>query len=139
MAPLTVELVSPERTLWEGEARMVVARTIGGGDIAFLPGHVPFLGALDTHPVAIFAPEGQDHEGRSVTMIAVLGGFVSVAGDKVTVLSDQAELADEIDPGLVRMSLQTAEAALRADNTDEAALLQLSEAQARLRTIGELT
>ena len=43
--PFLVELVSPERILFEGEAVMVVARTTGG-DIAFLPGHVPYLGAL---------------------------------------------------------------------------------------------
>ena len=42
---MKVELVSPERVLFQGEADMVVART-ANGEIAFLPGHVPFLGAL---------------------------------------------------------------------------------------------
>ena len=48
MATVTmqVELVSPERVLFSGEATMVILRTLGGGDIAFLPGHAPFLGAL---------------------------------------------------------------------------------------------
>ncbi len=44
---LQVQLVSPEQILFEGEAEMVVGRTVGGGEIAFLPGHAPFLGALD--------------------------------------------------------------------------------------------
>ena len=44
---LHVELVSPERILWTGEAEMVSARTVGGGEIAFLTGHAPFVGALD--------------------------------------------------------------------------------------------
>jgi F-type H+-transporting ATPase subunit epsilon len=44
--PMHVELVSPERVLLSTEATMVMARTIGGGDIAFLPGHAPFIGAL---------------------------------------------------------------------------------------------
>ena len=39
---LQVELVSPEGILFEGEADMVIARTVGGGDIAFLTGHVPY-------------------------------------------------------------------------------------------------
>ena len=37
--PLQVELVSPERLLYSGEADQVIARTVGGGDIAFLAGH----------------------------------------------------------------------------------------------------
>ena len=50
---LRVELVSPERILFTGDAEMVICRTIGGGDIAFLTGHAPFLGALDIWPVRI--------------------------------------------------------------------------------------
>ena len=54
--PMQVDLVSPERILYEGEADMVLARTVGGGDIAFLPGHSPFVGALDIAPVTIRTP-----------------------------------------------------------------------------------
>ena len=43
---LQVELVSPEGIAYSGEAEMVVARTVDGGDIAFQPGHVPFIGVL---------------------------------------------------------------------------------------------
>jgi len=42
--PLQVELVSPERILYSGEADMVVCRTVSGGEIAFLTGHAPFVG-----------------------------------------------------------------------------------------------
>ena len=45
-ATLRVEVVSPERVLFSGEARQVITRTVGGGEIAFLPGHSAFLGAL---------------------------------------------------------------------------------------------
>ena len=41
-----VEVVSPERVLFSGEATQVITRTLGGGEIAFLSGHAPFLGAL---------------------------------------------------------------------------------------------
>ena len=41
-----VELVSPEGIAYSGEAEMVIARTVGGGEIAFQPGHVPFIGVL---------------------------------------------------------------------------------------------
>ena len=51
----SVELVSPEQVLFAGEATMVIARTLGGGDIAFLPGHAPFLGALTENHTRIYA------------------------------------------------------------------------------------
>ena len=49
--PLQVELVSPERILFTGEADDGRRAHDGGGDIAFLPGHVPFIGTLDVYPV----------------------------------------------------------------------------------------
>ena len=57
---LHVEVVSPERILWTGEAQLVLARTIGGGDIAFLTGHAPFVGALDIHAVTVRAEDGTE-------------------------------------------------------------------------------
>ena len=71
---LEVQLVSPEKILFTGEARSVLARTIGGGDIAFLTGHAPFIGALDIHPVVVHLEDGDD------VVVAVHGGFVEVSG-----------------------------------------------------------
>jgi len=85
-----VELVSPERILYSGEAEMVVCRTIGGGEVAFLAGHAPFLAALEISRVKIKASGGE-------VVAAVHGGFVHVRDDKVIVLSDVAELPDQID------------------------------------------
>ncbi len=84
--PLEVQLVSPEKILFTGEAQMVVCRTLSGGDIAFLAGHVSFIGALGSHPVRIVPPSGAE------TVVDVDGGFVEVSDDKVTILSDAAEL-----------------------------------------------
>jgi F-type H+-transporting ATPase subunit epsilon len=85
---LQVELVSPEEILYSGEAEMVVVRTVGGGEIAFMTGHAPFLGALDQG-------EARIHEGGGrVQAINVNGGFVEVSHDKVTILSDEASLAE---------------------------------------------
>ena len=102
---LHVEVVSPERILWTGEARSVIARTIGGGDIAFLTGHAPFVGALDIHTVAVHAEDGDDE------VIAVHGGFVEVSNDRVTVLSDVAEVSSQIDVERARAAQERAEAA----------------------------
>ena len=83
---MTVEVVSPERVLFSGEATMVITRTLGGGEIAFLPGHAPFLGALAENHTRVFLVDG------STVDIAVHGGFVEVSNNKVSILSDAAEL-----------------------------------------------
>jgi F-type H+-transporting ATPase subunit epsilon len=111
---LSVELVSPERVVVETEADMVVARTIGGGDLAFMPGHAPFLGALATHTVTIFLPGG----GREVA--AVHGGFVSVNGDNVRILSNAAEVGSQIDAARATRAREAAEEALRHGHDVEA-------------------
>ena len=70
---------------------MVVARTTAG-EIAFLTGHVPFVGVLSgKSPVKIAMAEGP------VRVVAVHSGFVEVSHDNVTILSDVAELAEEVD------------------------------------------
>jgi F-type H+-transporting ATPase subunit epsilon len=128
---LRVELVSPERVLYSGEAAMVVCRTVGGGDVAFLPGHAPFLGALEIHAVRIIKPGG----GEEVA--AVHGGFVEVSNDRVTILSDVAELASQIDVERARRALERAEREV-AERDDAAAEAALRRAHVRLQVAGGL-
>ena len=85
-----VELVSPERKLFSGEATIVIARP-EGGDAAFLPGHAPFLGLLGVGPVTIRTADGREIKA------AIHGGFIEVRNNQVTILSDVAELSAEID------------------------------------------
>jgi len=58
---LRVELVSPERVLFSGEAKQVITRTLDGGEIAFLPGHIAFLGALTECHTRIYEKTKQEH------------------------------------------------------------------------------
>ena len=109
---MEVELVSPERILWTGEAEMVIARTTEG-DIAFLANHAPFIGALGIGTVTIEEPGGRQ------TKVAVHGGFVEVSHNKVTLLSDVAELASDIDVARAREAKERAEAALRQEHDVE--------------------
>jgi F-type H+-transporting ATPase subunit epsilon len=129
--PMQVELVSPERTLFTGEATMVQARTLGGGDIAFLSGHAPFIGALAVDQVVIRLTDGTDETA------AVHGGFVSVNDDHVKILSDLAELKSQIDVDRARRAQERAEASLRTteDAEADAALLR---ANARLKATDQL-
>lgn len=127
--PLQVDLVSPERTLLSVEAIMVQARTLGGGDIAFLPGHAPFIAALDTWTVTVRLTDGSDLSA------AVHGGFVEVSDDKVKILSDMAELSDQIDVDRARRDADRAEEAIRRGD-DVEAQAELQRAHARLRATG---
>lgn len=128
--PMQVELVSPERILYSGEATMVQARTIGGGDIAFLSGHAPFIGALDIDQVIIRTVDGDDQ------VAAVHGGFVSVNQNQVKILSDLAELQGNIDVTRARRAAEQAEDAVRRGD-DEHAQAALQRAHARLKAAGE--
>ena len=149
---LQVELVSPERILYSGQADMVIARTVGGGDIAFLTGHAPFVGALDIATLTIRS------SGEGDKLVAVHGGFVEVSssssgssgssgssagsdGDSavpettVTILSDVAELADQIDVDRARQARERAEAQLRAEHDGEVQAA-LQRAHVRLAVAG---
>ncbi len=82
---------------------MVIART-SEGDIGVLRGHAPLLSLLVDAAVEITTPEGVVHA-------AVDGGFISVAADRVSILSEHALLAEEIKIDEVRAELEAAEGA----------------------------
>ena len=54
---LRIELVSPERVVFEGDAELVIART-SDGEIGFQPGHVPFVGNLVSSVVRVALSDG---------------------------------------------------------------------------------
>jgi F-type H+-transporting ATPase subunit epsilon len=123
--------VSPERILFSGEADMVIARTLGGGELAFLTGHAPFVGALDIATVTVRTAEGDQ-------LVAVHGGFVEVSNDTVTILSDVAELADQIDVDRARAAQERAEQHAAADHDAEADAA-VKRAHVRLAAAGGFT
>jgi F-type H+-transporting ATPase subunit epsilon len=122
--PMQVELVSPERILYSGEAEMVICRSTDG-DIAFLADHAPFIGALEIGVVRIKTTGG----GEEVA--AVHGGFVEVRDNRVIILSDVAELASQIDVERARRQKDEAEEKLRQDH-DADCESQLRRAHVRL-------
>jgi F-type H+-transporting ATPase subunit epsilon len=126
----SVDLVSPERILFSGEAEMVTARTTDG-DIAFLTGHAEFLGLLVEWPVRIKLADGSEETA------AVHGGFVEVSQNRVIILSDLAEMASQIDVDRAHELKQWAEARL-AEEHDAEAEAALRRAHARLLLCAEL-
>ncbi|MFM8304715.1 MAG: ATP synthase F1 subunit epsilon [Actinomycetota bacterium] len=127
--PLHVEIVSPERVLYSGEGDMVVARA-ESGDIAFLPGHAPYIGALGVAAVRVLLPQSGEQAA------AVHGGFVNVSDDRVIVLSDVAELPEQIDVERARAAEARAREALRVDEHDQSAKEALARATVRLEVVG---
>ena len=130
---MQVEFVSPEDVLYSGEGDQVVARTRGGGEIAFLTGHEPFIGSLVPCEVRVTETSG------SVARFAVRGGFVSVVGPKVTVLSDFAIPAAEIDVAAARSELTEAQAAEQSDPNNPEVRMERQWAEVRLAAAGEGT
>ena len=122
-----VELVSPEAITYSGEAEMVIARTVEGGDIAFPPGHVPFIGVLAVWSVEVIRPDGD----RDV--FAVHRGFVQVAGTKISVLSDVSEKSTEIDTSRAQQAKENAESQLSQNSEDAEAADALARAELRLQ------
>ena len=122
---LHVELVAADRTVWSGEAIMVIARTTEG-DVGVLRNHAPLLSLLVDGVVDIQTADGD-------TLIAAVdAGFLSVANNRVSILSEHAELSHEIDVERARLELEQAEA---ADDEDGAMAVVVRRAEARIRAV----
>ena len=120
---LHVEVVSADRTVWSGDATRVIART-SEGDVGILPGHAPLLSLLVDGVVDVLTDEGE------TWVAAVSTGFISVAHNRVSILSEYAEASHDIDLEKARQELERARAT--GENPDEAvAAVRLAEAQIR--------
>ena len=83
-ANLTVEVVSPEKRVWSGEAKMISARTLEG-DIGVLPGQAPLLGVLVDGQVSIKVADGTTQDFN------IHGGFISVSNNRVSILGESTD------------------------------------------------
>jgi F-type H+-transporting ATPase subunit epsilon len=122
---LTVELVAADRTVWSGEATMVIAKTVDG-DIGVLRGHTPVLSLLSESVIEITAEDGH-------TVFAVAdGGFLSVANDRVSILSEHVELSTEVDVDEARAQLEDAKAGHWTDGSEQERHIRMAEARIRV-------
>ena len=122
---MQVELVAADRLVWSGEASMVIART-SEGDVGILPDHAPMLSLMVDGVVDVRTAEGE------TWLAAVNTGFLSVAGNRISILSEQAEMSHEIDLERARADLERARAAGEdADEAQEAAARAWAEARIR--------
>ena len=119
---LHVELVAADRLVWSGEATMVIARTTEG-DLGILPGHAPVLSVIIEGVVDVQTEDGQ------TWVAAVDAGFLSVANNRVSILSEHAEMSHEIDLEKARQDLERAKA---SGENDDAAAEAVRRAEARI-------
>lgn len=130
---LKLEIVTPERKVFDASVDSVTVPTLSG-EAGILPHHAPLISALKPG-ILSFTNKG------NVERLAVAGGFVEVSSDTVSVMTDLAENAAEIDVDAVRTEKDEAEKALAASSTssiDETANLRdrLDFANARLQLAG---
>jgi F-type H+-transporting ATPase subunit epsilon len=132
---LHVELLLPDRSLWSGEAGMVIAKTIDG-DIGIMPGHAPVFGILSPGSVVRIREVPGDESPGDVVRAAVRDGFLSVTANRVSILASSGELSGEVDAGAAQADLDAAtEAAGSSAAAEESP--DVRYARARLRAAGD--
>ena len=110
MATLHVELLMPDRSLWSGEAGMVIAKTIDG-DIGIMPGHSPVFGILSPGSLVRIREVPGDESPGDAVRAAVRDGFLSVTNDRVSILTSNGQIAADVDVPAARSDLDSATAA----------------------------
>ena len=125
MAEMQVEVVAVERKVWSGTAEFVFART-AVGEIGILPRHEPLIAQLTEAGMVRIDPT----DGESVRA-AVFGGFLSMDGEKLTILAEEAELGDEIDVSAAQQARD------QANEDDAEGRAAKARAEARLAAAGQ--
>src|SRR5256714_5918259 len=104
--PLHLEVITPERKVYEDDVDMVVAPA-SEGYVGILPHHVPLFTTLGPGEFKV-------KKGGVEEVLAVFGGFMDVRSDRVVVLTDVAEHAEEIDASRAQQARERAQQVLAA-------------------------
>jgi len=125
---IRLDIVTPEKLAYSEDVTMVIARTTAG-DIGILPGHAALIAALAIWPLRVITDNGE-------VQISMCGGFIEVQPEKITILANCAELAEEIDVERAELAKERAENRLRSGDTDVArAEVALKRAMVRLKVV----
>tara|TARA_Y100000996_G_scaffold335601_1_gene272118 strand:+ start:150 stop:569 length:420 start_codon:yes stop_codon:yes gene_type:complete len=130
---ISISFISQEKTLFEGQAKMVV---MDGqeGQLGIVKGHSPLLAVLKPGPVRMISDDGEE-------VFFTNGGFAEVQPETITILVDSAERADDLDEAKIIKAKEEAEKLLK-DKKDEKdfaeASTQLSQSLSQLRAIQSL-
>ena len=122
---IKLDIVTPEKVAYSEDVNMVIARTTAG-DIGILPGHAALIAALAIWPLRIITDSGE-------IQMAMCGGFIEVQPEKITILANCAEMADEIDVNRAEAAKERAEVRIRTSK-DEIDMLRAEAALRRAMT-----
>ena len=89
MSVINLKIITPERIVFEGEIDQATL-PVSDGEVTILPKHRSYIASLKIGEITI-------KNGSEENSIAVAGGFLEFADDKLVVLADEAERAEEID------------------------------------------
>ena len=119
MTPFRLEIVTPEKTFFDGETEQIIARTTVG-DVGILNGHEPYCAALGIGQMRVMI-DGQFKRA------ATSGGIIKVSKEKTVVLVQSCEWAEDIDVDRAEHAKQVAEERIKAAQSDNE--LRLAEAK----------
>ncbi len=128
------DIVSAEEEIYSGRVEILVA-TGSMGDLGITPGHAPLLTSLKPGPIRITTQEGDEQ------VYYLSGGYLEVQPGVITVLSDTAIRADDINEAAAIEAQKEAEHAIANRNSDfdySRAAIRLAEATAQLRTLQQI-
>ena len=121
MTPFRLQIITPEKTFFDGETEQIIARTTVG-DVGILNGHEPYCAALGIGQMRVMI-DGQFKRA------ATSGGIIKVSKEKTVILVQSCEWADEIDVDRAEHAKQVAEDRIKAAQSDN----DLQLAQAKLK------
>lgn len=131
MDTMQLDIVTAERVVYSDRVSAVVAPGVEG-ELGILPHHAPLLTTLEPGEIRVVK------EGEGDTFIAVSRGFLEVMANKVVILTDTAERAEEIDEARAQEAVQRAQESLANRTTDsdlERAIASLRKSQSRLKVV----
>ena len=121
MATFKLEIVTPEKMVFSGDVNVVLAWGVEG-QLGILPHHAPLMTMLQPGDLLI----RKDNEEENLT---ISGGFLEVRPDKVVILADACERAEEIDEARAEAAKKRAQEALKEAKT----VVDAAAAEAALR------
>jgi F-type H+-transporting ATPase subunit epsilon len=121
---LSLRVLTPEGALFDDLAYMVIAPSVEG-EVGILPRHTPFIAFLRPGELRVKLLDDEE------IVFATTEGYMSVEEDRVLVLVEQAERAEDIDVDRAQVALERAEAALAEAGSDEVARVAAESARRR--------
>jgi F-type H+-transporting ATPase subunit epsilon len=134
MKTIKVSVVTPDGPVYESDVEMVSTKA-QSGELGILPGHIPMVAPLAVGVVRM------KKNGKDQDLVTVSGGFLEVRPDKVTILAQAAERAEDIDVERAQKAKERAEQRLRDQKIEDIdfrrAELALQRAVNRLTVSGK--